>query len=248
MPYSIDIHEKQAKYYKWREPYVPQLFADVCSQLRVSERSHLADLGCGTGQVARQLAKYAGRVSAIDGSPEMIANATQHKRIMYQVMDLNASVPTNIGTVDHAFFGRSIHWFSLEAVQALADGILRTDGSLVVCYSSWQPNGKWGSIYTQFLRRVLKNQKSLAGVDFTGKTMLGQAGFKPLFRHSQQSTLTINRDVLAFHMLSRAYGEDLSGLEAGFDDFRRELYSALSSASADALQMRVHSYAFVYRR
>src|SRR5262245_54621230 len=62
--------------YHHRPDYPPQTFAKL-SELMVDHPRRVLDVGCGTGMLARRLARIADHVDAIDISPAMIERGKQ---------------------------------------------------------------------------------------------------------------------------------------------------------------------------
>lgn len=71
------------------EPVVEELVGELADR-------HVLDAGCGDGHFARTLAARGARVTAIDGSREMLALATRHADaagIDYRIADLTKALP-----------------------------------------------------------------------------------------------------------------------------------------------------------
>jgi ubiquinone/menaquinone biosynthesis C-methylase UbiE len=160
-PQSIQLHSEQSNYYKWRTPYVPKLFHEVCAELNIGKNACLMDLGCGTGEIATHLSKLVSKVYAIDGSKEMIALAKPLANVEYQVVDLNNSNPINTETVQHMFFGRCIHWFPEATLRRLSEACMDAGGKIVVCSTQWSPVGTWGVDYFRIKQKFSPFEQNL---------------------------------------------------------------------------------------
>jgi len=206
------------------------------------------DLGCGTGEVARILAKYAGKIYAVDGSPEMIELAGSTDNIEYQVVDLNSSNPTTENKVDHMFFGRSIHWFSAETLMRLSAEKLNEDGKVVVCSTQWTPVGSWGKIYFDVLQKYIGSKAgSKINHDFSGQSNLGEAGFRPAKKLVARGKLTVDSKFMVNHAMSTTYAEQLVRLRTLLPDFQKELMHRLSEYDRNKeVVWEVSSWAIVY--
>src|ERR1700760_2046171 len=64
-------------YERFRQPYPPAFFRTVAGKLGLSKQQALIDLGTGPGLLAIGFAPYAGRVTAVDPEPAMLAAARQ---------------------------------------------------------------------------------------------------------------------------------------------------------------------------
>jgi len=72
--FSPDAFAGTAEYYlRYRLPYPPALFDDLCRRAGVTGRGRLLDLACGPGRIALDLAPRFADVWALDLEPQMIA-------------------------------------------------------------------------------------------------------------------------------------------------------------------------------
>lgn len=247
---SIQLHSEQSNYYKWRTPYVPKLFQDVCAELNVSKNAYLMDLGCGTGEVATHLSKLASKVYAIDGSREMIALASSLDNVEYQVVDLNASNPVNTKIVQHMFFGRCIHWFPGATLRRLSEECMESNGKIVVCSTQWSPVGSWGADYLRIKQKFSPFKQSLdRKLDHSGQSNLGEAGFRPLKKYVVPASLHVNAKFMVNHSMSTSYGDNLIHLKNNFSEFEQELTQHLFKFEQEnEIVMGVKSWAIIYGR
>ncbi len=83
-------------------PIVADVMKDVGEHLHLSEVQHVIDVGAGPGVIAAALAGHMPRakVTAVDSSPEMLAQAAERagttrvkKRLSFVVADLDAPLP-----------------------------------------------------------------------------------------------------------------------------------------------------------
>ena len=112
------------------EPVARRLVAEVAMRSRVLE------IGCGTGALARVIARRGANVTAVDRSPELIALARSrtpsHLGIEYRVAELHRLAPRGFDLViAHALPAP-------EALERLAAAV-RPGGSVVVIdrYRAW---------------------------------------------------------------------------------------------------------------
>jgi SAM-dependent methyltransferase len=252
-PLSIKIHSDQANYYKYRTPYISDLFKDVCKELGVTKESVLMDLGCGRGEVANILSDYADKVYAIDGSKEMIDLAIRKDNIEYQVVDLNYSNPVVENKVNHIFFGRSIHWFPSESLDRFSSNLLVEDGSIVVCSTQWSPVGDWGEIYFEKKRKFIsQNQKLISPSqhrkhDFTGRSNLNDAGFFPVKTIMLDRVFKVNIDFMIGHTFATAYRENLKKIKSLSIKFEDEMKNSLKIFEENLdMSIKVTTWAIIY--
>jgi trans-aconitate methyltransferase len=92
----------------------------------------ILDVGCGTGQLTREIAERGAEVLGVDASPEMIGQARQNYPGLRFTLQDAASMTFN-GEFDAVFSNAALHWI-LDDVGA-ADSMsraLRTGGRLVI--------------------------------------------------------------------------------------------------------------------
>lgn len=102
----------------------------------LDENAVVADLGCGTGQVAEVLAPFVGQVIGVDGSPSML-KAAKKRLLKHKNVDLRAgtleALPVNDGGLDAAMMFLVLHHVP-DPARCLAEAAraLRPGGRLVV--------------------------------------------------------------------------------------------------------------------
>jgi trans-aconitate 2-methyltransferase len=103
MPWNPDTYNKFQ-----RERSAP--FADLLALVHVRDNLRVIDLGCGTGELTRQLADHlpASDVIGIDNSPQMLSRAAEHARpgLTFEL----ASIEEIAGEYDLIFSHAAIHW------------------------------------------------------------------------------------------------------------------------------------------
>ena len=118
-----------AGYAQARPTYPDALFDWLASQC--AQRELAWDAGCGNGQAARALAAHFKRVIATDPSPEQIAQAARHPRIVYRAEP--AEAPTlEPQSADLVTVAQAMHWFELERFFAAVRKALRPGGVIAV--------------------------------------------------------------------------------------------------------------------
>jgi ubiquinone/menaquinone biosynthesis C-methylase UbiE/DNA-binding transcriptional ArsR family regulator len=102
----------------------------------LDESAVVADLGCGTGQVAEALAPFVGQVIGVDASPSMLKAAKkrllQHKNVELRTGTLEA-LPLNDGGLDAAMMFLVLHHVA-DPASAIAEAArtLKPGGRLIV--------------------------------------------------------------------------------------------------------------------
>jgi len=248
-PNSISIHSVQADYYKFRTPYILGLFEGVRKELGITKDSILMDLGCGRGEIANILCKYARKVYAIDGSKEMIDFAIKKDSIEYQLVDLNYDNPVIENEVDHMFFGRSIHWFPSESLHRLSSTLLAVEGRIVVCSTQWFPVGDWGKVYLDTKQKFIAPTQKKRKHDFTGRSNLNGAGFSPIKKLAIERVFKADIEFMVGHTFSTTYGQRLENLKKNAVEFEDQLKRSLKIFEEKReIAMNVTSWAYIYQR
>ncbi|MGI8588159.1 MAG: class I SAM-dependent methyltransferase [Chloroflexia bacterium] len=130
--------------YRHRPPYPPEAF-DILGGLLAGRRRAVLDLGCGTGDIARPLARMVDRVDAVDFSPEMISAGRaapgggdpRLRWIVGRAEEVPLQPPYALITA-----GSSLHWMDWETVlprcrDALAPGDYLALVSIETLPSPW---------------------------------------------------------------------------------------------------------------
>ena len=131
-------------YKKFRPTYPDQLYAKIFNYAGVESRKFGVDLGCGTGQATKVLAKHYERVLGVDPSLSQIENAFQAPNIEYKV-GMADEIPAENTTADIITIAQTMHWLNQESVYKEVNRVLVPGGTLAI----------WG-----YPRCILKNSKS----------------------------------------------------------------------------------------
>ena len=99
-------------YARFRPAYPPELAAFLASLTR--DHRLAVDVGCGSGQLTRLLARHYDRVVGIDPSADQIANAPADARIDYRCAPAER-MPLAAGSASLVTAAQAAHWFDLPA-------------------------------------------------------------------------------------------------------------------------------------
>lgn len=120
-----------ATLYDKQHHFVSDYGADVLQWLAPKTDEHILDVGCGTGQLAAQIAESGAVVLGTDASANMVANAkAAHPNLNFEVVD-GTKLPYQ-ENFDAVFSNATFHW--IEDQNALVEGLfksLKTGGRLV---------------------------------------------------------------------------------------------------------------------
>lgn len=118
-------------YRRFRPRYPGPLFRYLAETAR--RRLLAVDCGTGSGQAARALAPYFGLVCATDASPDQLARAVWHPRVVYRRARAEA-LPVADASVDLVTVGQALHWFDTGRFVDEVRRVLRR-GGIVAAWS-----------------------------------------------------------------------------------------------------------------
>lgn len=120
-----------SKLYDKQHHFVSDYGADVLQWLAPKAEEDILDVGCGTGQLAAQIAESGASVFGIDASPDMVATAqANYPEIGFEVVDATKLPYKQL--FDAIFSNATFHW--IENQYALVEGLyhsLKYGGRLV---------------------------------------------------------------------------------------------------------------------
>jgi trans-aconitate methyltransferase len=112
-----------SKLYEQQHRFVSDYGADVLQWLNPRPGEDILDVGCGTGQLAAQIAESGANVFGIDASASMIATAKEnYAEIGFEVVDATQLHYQDI--FDAIFSNATFHW--IENQDALIAGLYRS--------------------------------------------------------------------------------------------------------------------------
>jgi ubiquinone/menaquinone biosynthesis C-methylase UbiE len=125
--------KEEAKSYSLYRPYIhPQVIQIIKSTLQLKKPiENVLDVGCGTGQSSIALLEIAEKITGIDISEEMIANAQKHERVKY-IQAPTEDIPLPDSAFDMITAGLSFHWFDRIKFLTEAHRLLRSNGWLII--------------------------------------------------------------------------------------------------------------------
>ncbi len=144
-----------AESYRHRLPYPPDTF-DVLWALLVDGPRTVLDLGCGTGEIARVLARKVARVDAVDFAAEMVAVGKRRRggdaeNLRWQVAkaeEAELDPPYSLVTG-----GQSLHWMDWEILMPRLAAVLTPGGKLAVVGPTEPETPPWDGALKELIRR-----------------------------------------------------------------------------------------------
>jgi len=131
-------------YDRARPGYPEPVFADLARDVPLSERSRVLEIGCGTGQATRALARLGCAVVAVELSAEMAAvarrNLSELPNVGIEVSPFEAWVPPE-RPFDLVVSATAFHWVDPDVRVGKAADVLRPGGALAVIHSEHVAGG-----------------------------------------------------------------------------------------------------------
>lgn len=112
-----------ANLYNKQHHFVSAYGADVLQWLAPKPSEDILDVGCGTGDLAAQIAEKGANIFGVDASAEMIATArTTHPELAFEVVDATKLPYREL--FDAIFSNATFHW--IEDQEALVEGLFKS--------------------------------------------------------------------------------------------------------------------------
>src|SRR5262245_45997301 len=125
--------QKASDYGHARWDYAAAAIDVVFSECKLDGNSVVADIGAGTGMLARRFVGRVRELFAVEPNAEMRAFAAREARGSFHVVDGFSDATTlQDSSVDLVTVGRAIHWFPPESTRVELRRILKPDGWLAI--------------------------------------------------------------------------------------------------------------------
>lgn len=139
-----------SRYYTTGRPTYPRLLSRrVAEHLDLSGKSSVLDLGTGPGFLALDFAAWAGSVTGVDPSPEMLAAAARNAEVagvtIQWVQGSSYDIGPHLGRFKLVTIGRAFHWMDRAATLAALDGLVEAGGGVALFGESYPdvPANAW---------------------------------------------------------------------------------------------------------
>lgn len=138
---EVDFGRTAADYARWRQGFPPDFYAHLEGLGVGLPEQELLDLGSGSGLMARAFARRGCRVTALDPSETLLAEARRqaaeeglaihHRRAWAEDTGLDG------GSFDAIAAGTCWHWFDRPKAAAECRRLLRPGGRLAIAHLDW---------------------------------------------------------------------------------------------------------------
>ena len=155
---------------RYRPNYPASLFDHLVRAYRLVRGTYVADVGCGTGQIAIPLARRGMKVVAVDPSAEMLAEGARlavadsaSARIRW-VQGIGEELTDHVDrSVRLVTFAASFHWMNPDLVLAQCEQIVEPDGGVALIsggVSPWfNPETAWAQAVRDSVTEFLGEQR-----------------------------------------------------------------------------------------
>jgi SAM-dependent methyltransferase len=149
--------------YPTRPPY-PESLITLIGDIAATPRTRILDLGCGTGELARRLARHVAAIAAVDRSPRMIdaarrmpgGDAPNIDWIVGEVESLSLS-----GKFDLVIAAESFHWFDWPRACARITELVPT-ARLVLVEGRFEVGPPWSGALASLIAAFSTNRDFIA--------------------------------------------------------------------------------------
>ena len=125
-------------YTEGRPTYAKELIEDLYTKYGVSKESVIADIGSGTGKLAKQLLDKGSTVYGVEPNADMRAVAVKElqRYAKFEAVDETAS-QTNLKahSVDFITVAQAFHWFDVDEFRKECERILQKDGLVFLVWN-----------------------------------------------------------------------------------------------------------------
>ena len=222
---STDAFSLSARYYKARVAYSDKFFEKLARALKITDKTRILDLACGGGEISFGLSRYAGQVTGIDKSHEMLQNATSQKvpNVTFCQQDLNQA-PVMIDTkVDLVTIGRAIGYMDAAILKGTFTSSLKRGCPVVICGAGIGQQTPWIGAYRQVRQTV---RQKIAHADFQGVKKMNSIGFSQLgtIGHTTKAKYRLS-DIVNYAL---SYSSQTQAILENIESFTANLESALA--------------------
>ncbi|GCE23343.1 class I SAM-dependent methyltransferase [Dictyobacter kobayashii] len=228
-----------AETYRFRPPYPAETF-EILAGLSKGEPKRVLDVGCGIGNIARNLVAYVDQVDAVDFSQPMLTEGRNqpngdHPQLHWlhgRIEDVALEPPYSLITA-----GESLHWMEWETVLPRFQQLLVAGGYLAVVEHVTQPD-HW-SLLSKIIPRYTTNN------DYEPYDMMAVLEKHGLFKTvgTRQTQFvpfpqSIDDYIASYHSRS-GFSKERMGLEqaTAFDQEAREILFATYNDGIVPLQI-----------
>ncbi|MGA1994781.1 MAG: class I SAM-dependent methyltransferase [Bryobacteraceae bacterium] len=152
---TLRFSSRVGHYQRFRPGYPQELAALLARECGLGPAARVADIGCGTGLLARVFLEAGCEVTGVEPNREMREGGEQilAGEPRFHMTDGRAeSTGLAASAFDFVTAGQAFHWFDPPAARAEFHRILRPDGWLVLVWNERQPAAGFMTEYEALVR------------------------------------------------------------------------------------------------
>ncbi len=145
-----------ADYVRYRPGYPPEVVECLRRNCGLQTESVVADIGCGTGLLAKVFLENGNRVFGIEPNAAMREAGEEFLRDWPRFTSLDGRAEATglpAGSVDLVAAGQAFHWFDRHRARVEFERILRPGGWVALIWNERLTSSPFLSVYEQLLRR-----------------------------------------------------------------------------------------------
>ena len=159
---------KRADYYaKFRPGYPPGVVRIVSKELGFRSNDVVADIGSGTGLLAKLFLKNGNRVLAVEPNDKMRRHAEESLSRFRNFVSINGTAEATTlppRTVDLITAGQALHWFDPVGSRKEFSRISKPGAGLCVIYNKRKSSNSFSRAYEKTIRRYGKDRAKIPDI------------------------------------------------------------------------------------
>lgn len=224
---STNFGEAAKRYTAFRPSYPPEIFDFLIGKV-VSGRMRAIDLGAGSGQATRMLARLFGHVTAVEPDARLVREAGLSDNVEFIVKSAETADFAR-GSIDAVISATAFHWMDQPLICRKAAGWLKPGGVFFpFAFDAFEVEGAAEDFYkTEFEKWTAYRDRRLVECYDYVRALRNAGAFAPVipFAHKARHKISVEAAAGLFSTFSfaRAYAR-----ENGGDDYFKSLAGALA--------------------
>ncbi len=190
------------RYQSARPDYPSEAVAYLVATLRITEQSHVVDLGAGTGIFTGQLVPYGPRITAVEPAAGMRAVLAARLPSVEVLEGRDVDMPLVSGSADCVVVAQAFHWFDAPRALREIHRVLVEGGGLGLIWNERDESIGWVAELGRAMRWP-QMQPYDVGMDFT--RVIESGPFEGVERRTFRFRQVLSHDLLFQRVLSTSY-------------------------------------------
>jgi SAM-dependent methyltransferase len=190
------------RYQSARPDYPVAAVEYLVRSLRVTERSHVVDLGAGTGIFTEQLVPYGCRITAVEPTAGMRAVLAARLSSVEVLDGRDVEIPLASRSVDCVVVAQAFHWFDAPAALEEIHRVLVAGGGLGLIWNERDESVDWVADLGRAMRWPQNRPYDMA-TDYS--VVLAAGPFEHVERRVFSHHQTLDHETLLQRVLTSSY-------------------------------------------